>query len=203
MILKALKKRLKSDKADSEMVSLVLLLPLVLGILFTMIDTSIYFSNRAAVATVARDGARTVAIMGGNGTATTQTPIEHKYGLSKAEACAGLSTHEVVKKAFSNPTTIECNVMRGLAENSALVNVEITRVICSPNTSSYIGQRTSCAIEWNYGSIPGSALTLIKGSKDSGEVDVDKHGFAGEQKTIGTSESEVALPGSGILVPRH
>ena len=49
------------DRGDSELVSLVLLIPLIVGILFTMIDMSVYFSNRAQIQSAARDAARTVA----------------------------------------------------------------------------------------------------------------------------------------------
>ena len=70
--------RCGSDKGDSELVSLLILLPLLLAMLISIIDSSMYFANRSQVQAAARDGARQVAIMGGAG----NTPIEKAYGSS-------------------------------------------------------------------------------------------------------------------------
>ena len=94
------------DRGDSELVSLVLLIPLIVGILFTMIDMSVYFSNRAQIQSAARDAARTVAIMGGNGTSLSGTPIEVKYGSRRQKACEGLATNERTKKAYSSALSL-------------------------------------------------------------------------------------------------
>lgn len=182
-------KRLWSDRGDSELVSLIIVLPLVLAILFTIIDTSIYFSNRAVVQTAVRDGARTVAIMGGNGTNTKATPIEKKYGASISSACAGLATNQAVATAYvpGVSTVIECAALQTYAKDPSLINVKITSLKCTPTVSRGIGAKTTCTVEWEYGSIPGSVLGFIQLSK--------------ENTTVGMSESEVDFTGGNPLVP--
>ena len=190
-------KRLRSDRGDSELVSLLIVLPLVLGILFTIIDTSIYFSNRAVVQTAVRDSARTVAIMGGNGTNSQATPIEKKYGTTIATACAGLSTDPRVKNAYrvGVSTVIECQALQSYKADTSLINVTINSLTCTPVVARGVGAKTSCTVTWKYGSIPGSALGFIQVSENN--------------TTVGSSEAEVdytggnpLVPDSSILVPR-
>lgn len=201
-MIQGLLRRMRSDRGDSELVSLIILLPIVVGLLFTMVDTSIYFSNRAQVQAVARDGARTVAIMGGNGTGTQRTAIERQYGQDKSVACAGLDSNSVVTDAFTAASTAtECNMMQTLATSVGLVNVEVHSVACSPTQSSSIGERVSCSIQWTYGSIPASGLLLIRGTTPEGNPDWSKPGLVGNNLTVGTSEAEVNLTGVQ-LVPR-
>lgn len=182
-------KRLRSDRGDSELVSLIIVLPLMLAILFTIIDTSIYFSNRAVVQTAVRDGARTVAIMGGNGTNTTATPIEKKYGASITNACAGLSTNLAVSSAYKPgvSTVIECSALQTYAKDPSLISVKITDIKCTPTVSRGIGTKTTCTVKWDYNSIPGSVLGFIRLAKDN--------------TNVGTSESEVDFTGGNPLVP--
>jgi Flp pilus assembly protein TadG len=178
-------KRMRSDKGSSELISLIILLPIVLAILFTMIDASIYFSNRAQVQAAARDGARTAAIMGGDGTATTATPIELKYGVPRSTACVGLSTSPMTKTAYKPATTsaIECQVLQAFTRNSSLISVEITSVICTPSVTAAVGSKTTCTVDWDYNSIPGSSLGFIK---------------IGQSNTVvGTAEAEVGGTGLG------
>lgn len=179
--MKTLLKRSRSDRGDSELVSLIILLPLVLGVLFTMIDMSIYFSNRAIVQSAVRDASRTVAIMGGNGTYALGTPIEVKYGATGASACAGLGDSPVVKNAYiaNKSTVIECHALQSYAKDSSLVNVTVTALTCSPTKTNGIGTKTECNVEWTYGSIPGSGMGFIH--------------LGAENITVGTSESEVDM----------
>lgn len=181
------------DRGDSELVSLVLLIPLIVGILFTMIDMSVYFSNRAQIQSAARDAARTVAIMGGNGTSLSGTPIEVKYGSSRQKACEGLATNERTKKAYSSASTVsECHAMQSYAKSAGLVNVEIESLKCTPTKTDGVGVKTQCVVKWKFGHVPGSPLGFVKTEK----------GLAGTHNTtVGTSESEVNMTGIQ-LVPR-
>lgn len=189
-----IKKRAKSDRGASEIISALFIIPLVIAILFTIIDAAMYFNNRSMVQGVARDGARSVAIMGGHGTATMATPIEKRYGISRESACSGLSDNPMVQNAFSSSSTpIECNVMQNLAKNKSLINVKVNSVKCDPSMTTSISQRTSCSVDWGYGSIPASGLLLIKLS--------DGKGLAGSNINVGTAESEVSLP-EGSLTSR-
>ena len=68
-------KGLKSDRGES-LVSVLIVMPLLVVMLVTMVDFSVYILNQGQVRAAARDAARTVAIYGGNGTSSGQiTPI--------------------------------------------------------------------------------------------------------------------------------
>lgn len=63
-------KQLKSGRHErgNDIVTTVLLLPIMVFLLFTMIDVSYYFQARSIVQSTAQDGARMVALYGGEGT---------------------------------------------------------------------------------------------------------------------------------------
>lgn len=182
-----IKARLKSDKGDSELVTLLILLPLVMMILFTIIDTSILFSNRSIVQSSVRDAARTVAIMGGNGTVLQGTPIEVQYGETISAACAGLDSNPVTSEAYDgSQTVIECHALQTYAINPSLINVKITDLACTPTVSLNLGATTSCTVNWEYNSIPGGMMKFIK--------------FGNENVSVGTSETEVDFSGGNVAV---
>lgn len=197
-------RRFWRDRGDSTLISTLFVLPLVLGILWSTIDAGIYFSNRSMMVSSARDGARTVAIMGGDGTATTATPLEKKYGQNRSSLCDSLNASQVVATAYNPSTTsnIECAILKDISENSSFVNTSVTAVACDPQQANSISQRTSCVIDWYYGSIPGSVLGVIKKPTEDGTTpgQYDQTGFGGNQRVVGTSESEVALAGISPVV---
>lgn len=182
-MFKNIQKRLRSDRGDSTIVSLVFVIPLLLGLLFTIFDISCYFANRAYVQTVAHNGARTVSIMGGNGTASKSTPLEAKYGMTKAETCGVVSSTGIASEAKkSTSTAIECNMMIALQDASGLVNVTVQGVKCTPDSTTSIGQRTSCEVTWAFGGTPGSGMSFM--------------GLGQDNITAGSSEAEVNLGGA-------
>jgi hypothetical protein len=187
--------RRKSDAADSSIVSALFIIPLFLTVLFTMIDVSVYFSNRSTVQQVARDGARTVAIFGGNGTigpcpntiaktagSACESPLEDAYGSSTACATLGtLSTKAV------NRTNVECQVISRLDAGAGLTNVEIVSVACGPGRATAVGETTWCNVNWNYGGIPASTMGFIKSKSGNSPFDVNE--------TRVTGQSEVNMSG--------
>lgn len=180
--------KIKSDKADS-LVSSVIILPMLFFMLITTVDFGVYMSNRATIQAVARDGARTVAIMGGDGTAARGTPLELAYGQSRSTACASAQEGIASSAYNSNSSAIDCNVMTAINQSSGFVNVEVSKVNCGPNESTFIGQRTYCEIEWKYGGIPGSAMSFTKG-RDGEQI------LGGKSVTTGSSETEVKFDGN-------
>ncbi len=68
MIADTLRRRIAikrgSDRADSNIITFILIFPLFFSFLVTMIDTSMYFANRSTIQQVARDGTRQAAIFG-------------------------------------------------------------------------------------------------------------------------------------------
>lgn len=184
-----LKNRIKSDKANS-LITAILVFPVLFIFLVSMIDFSIYLADRGQIQGIARDGARTVAIMGGNGDANSQTPIERKYGVNKSEVCANAGKGAVSKGAVkATSTAIECNIMNAANNSKGLVNVQLTSVLCNPYMSTSIGETVTCEVKWTYKGIPGSAFSFVK--------DI------GQQTNVitGTAQSEVTMDGIN-LIPR-
>lgn len=150
--------RRTSDRADSSLVTFVVVMPLFFMFVVTMIDTSVYFSNRSTIQHVARDGARQVALLAGDGTATTRTRLEESHG--REGTCA------LVKDAATrtaNQTEVECQVLERYADGSGLTSVTINRVDCGPSFVDTVGQETYCAVTWAHGGVPGSAMGFIRG----------------------------------------
>jgi len=191
----------KEDRGDSTLVSTILVIPLLLGILITMTDLSIYFSNRSQIMNMARDAVRTVSIYGGNGTDTAATPLEVAYGISRASACNGEpQTNPMVNAAYNNAdtalttsrtnsTAVECSLMKTLATSASLISVEITNVTCGPQKSTQIGSQVYCVVRWKYNSVPGSGLGFLQRAKDIYNED----GVYAEQTIRVNSTSEVNL----------
>lgn len=178
-MLKNLRRKLNSDKGDSTLVSTILVIPLILGILITMIDVAVYFADRGQILNITRDGARQVAIFGGDGTATAATPLEVAYGQSRSSVCAGVESMPMVSEAFNSGTTtaIECSVLRNIANTAGLISVRVTSVQCGAATSAgdftvnktnNIGQQVGCEVHWAYDSIPGSGLSFLQRARSLG-----------------------------------
>lgn len=195
--------KLKRDKGDSTLVSTIIVIPLVIAILITIIDTSIFFSNRAFLVNATRDAARTVSIFGGDGNATVETPLERAYG-STIDPCAGnLRNLQVIDTAYDPyvaSSDIECQLMTNLASSAGLVNVKVKDVQCGPGISTFIGQQAFCEIAWTYDGVPGSGLTLLRSAgnnmqaSEGNGLGTDK-GLDGVQRTRVTTTTEVNMSG--------
>lgn len=178
-----LKEKFTSDRGDSTLVSTILVIPLILGILITMIDVSVYFANRGQVLNMVRDGARQVAIFGGDGTATSATPLEKAYGQSRTTVCAGLSSNPTVSAALKSTTTAtECSVLRNVGTTQGLISFRVTNIQCgvansagdfTGSATTNIGQQVGCQLTWKYDSIPGSGLSFLEKAKSMGYTDAE------------------------------
>ena len=183
-------RRRRSDRADSTIVTFVLVLPLFFSFIITMIDTSVYFADRSIIQQAGRDGARTIAIFGGGGDATTQSPLEKAYGQSIDPQCAAGG---VYASKLTNGTAVECNVFLRLNQGSGLTSVEFPdgAINCGPYKADTVGETTYCEISWIYHGVPGSVMNFISVGKN------DTAGKGGSlfynNQTRVTSESEVGM----------
>lgn len=185
-MLKKIFKRLRGDRGDSTIISAVIVVPLLAIMIITMLDACIYFPNRAIIQSTAQNGARTVAIMGGDGTAAQSTPLEKAYGLKMSNTCDKIKAgSRVIDAKKSTSTAIECNIMLNIQDTSSLSTVTVQSVVCTPNSTTSIGQRVSCEVKWKYGGLPGSAMSLINFSK--------------QQVIKGSAEAEVNMTGIPLV----
>jgi Flp pilus assembly protein TadG len=65
-INKLLNKRNARERGSSEIVTTLFVVPIFIGLIFATVNSSIYFQVRSSIQNVARDGARQVALYGGN-----------------------------------------------------------------------------------------------------------------------------------------
>jgi hypothetical protein len=188
------RRRQNLDSGDASIVSFVIIMPLFFAFLVTIIDVSIFFSNRTIISQLARNEAREVAIFGGAGTSSSQTPLEQSYASGGYdESCpSGISI---------NKTPVECQLIASLGadtntnnsvstlpeqKSTGLVAATINSVSCGPASTNAVGETTSCNVNWTYRGIPGSFLTFIK---------ID--GTA--ENLTGTAQSEVNLTGTALV----
>lgn len=201
-VFKTLKDKNRRERGDS-LVSAVIVLPLIIAILFTIVDFSVFSVNRSIVQQASRDAARTVAIYGGAGTRGTATTIENAYGnnracaTTEANASRAGSGFAFAKAYSSSSTPIECALMNTLEENVSLVNVEFEKVKCTPAFTTSVGQEVSCTVDWSYNGIPASGLTLLGMVKNSDGSQGRRLGL--HSRSIGTARSEVKFEGSDLV----
>ena len=195
--------KLRKDRGDSTLVSTVIVIPLIVAILITIIDTSMYFSNRAFLINATRDAVRTVAIFGGNGSNASETPLERAYGANYSPCAGNLRSNPMIDTPYdpaTSSTNIECQLMTNLGASAGLVNVKIKDVKCGPNISTFIGQQAYCEVSWTYDGVPGSGLTLLRSSGNNmqalaGNGLAANKGLDGVQVTRVTTTTEVNMSG--------
>lgn len=171
-MFKKLAKKIRSDDGDSTLISTVIILPFFIMLFFTVIDMSFWFNNRSMMTSVARDGARTVAIMGG-----TESPLAADYGL---------------RDEYDNPVSVEDNIEKTLLNTPGLVGVdtEAYEVKCSPDIAmGGVGETTRCEITWKYNGIGFSAFSVLASLEEYAFED----SALSKNKTVGTAESEVSF----------
>ncbi len=151
---------------SGNVVEFIFIVPLLVAFLLSGIDSAIYMSNRAQLQNLARNGARTVGIAGGTGTAGTPTNIGGKYSalFNSATACstATAATGIAAGAVNASSTPVECQMASAVNATRSLIQVQVSSISCTPQVSAKVGEQTSCTITWTYGGIPGSALSFFQ-----------------------------------------
>lgn len=176
----------KDDNAESTIVSMVILFPLLLTMLITMIEVPLLFSNRNLLQSNLQQGARTVAILGsnGNGGALARTYADSNACSNSADipgegSTPILSVYSGDKPLVGEQSIVACETAIAIAQNSGFIAFDVYDVKCSPNLAERIGQPTTCQATYYYSGIPGGTMSLIGGTnqytigneaKDLGEI---------------------------------
>jgi len=129
-IKRAIRSRIGSDRGDSEIITTLMVIPLVIWLIFSLIDTSLYMQARSEVQNVARDGARQVAIYGGND--------------SRLNPDNKSISQQVFDRLYQN------------GKCTASVCTTPPVVTCTPNSTTAGGQLVSCSITYSYSAIYGN-----------------------------------------------
>lgn len=126
--------KLRAERGGSDVVVILLTIPLVMFILLSLIDVSLYFQARTTVQNVTRDAAREVAIWGGNNSPLNPTG-----------------------------TTVQAQALNRLWDGTKCRSVSCSRkptVSCTPTRTTRAGQEVSCTTRFYYASLfPRNPIT--------------------------------------------
>lgn len=135
-----LQRRKQSESGSTEVITTLFMIPIILWLILSLIDVSLYFQARTTVQNVARDSARQVAVWGGN--ESPLRPYEVPVNVNGFNA-------------LFNSATQTCKP--GNCKTAPLVN-------CTPPLTAYAGQEVSCTVVYEYKAInPGNPLTGFTG----------------------------------------
>lgn len=191
-MFRGLRKRV-DDKGDS-LVSLLLIIPLIFTMMLSALDVYFHQGNMATVQTLARDGARTISILGGDDNGNkNSSKLAKIHGVSKATACGALASMKNTTAASSNAySSTECELATRVAmiDGRGMTNLKVTDVTCGPSlTTAPAGQgMTYCSITWESKPLPFSVRSIAQATDPT-------HNYR-EATICGTAETEVEMEGT-------
>lgn len=118
-----------TERAD--VVQTVILIPIVIFLLFTMVNLSSYFAARGDINSAARNGARLVAMYGGNSAQAIKNNT-------------GKSVERTVMDYIYDPATGRCTMS---------FCSEVPIVDCTPEITRDAGEPVSCTISYRFSPI--------------------------------------------------
>lgn len=188
-ILHKIGARFRSDRADS-LVTAIIVFPLVVSLIITGVDFGMFLNAKSTMVNTARDGARSVAILGGNGS----NVISKKYGkpgniATRANVtCNDLSSVEcdLYDRLWATPPVM---VDWGNEDKGNMSHY----IKCGPEKTSYVGEQVWCQIRWRYMGLPLSSLSLVSLGKQKNGTDItpgEENPLGIEQVTKGYASAE-------------
>lgn len=161
---------LTTDDAESTVISMVMLFPILLCMLITMIELPILFSDRNLLQTDLQQGARTAAILGSNGNqgALAATYADKNACSSTVHVKNGgtlpiMQVYSGGKRLVGEQSTVACETAIAIAQNQGFIAFDIYNVKCAPNLADRIGMPTTCEATYYYHGIPGGTMSMIGG----------------------------------------
>lgn len=175
--------RFKDDTGDS-LVSFIIVIAILAVMVFTIPDFAIFQKNQAAIQTIARDGATTVAVLGGN----ESSKLSKTVGVN--DNCTELDTR-LYKGSTVGKSATECEIIHRISavEGKGIGNIVIYNVHCAPRTTTEVNETTFCEIEWESPALAGSLRAAYQAMAPKA-----KH----SNLTCGTAAAEVAMNPNGI-----
>lgn len=147
-----------SDKGSADLTVMVMFLPVIAGIVLSMIEANFYFGNKASYEALAEKGANTISIMGGAGSYDQQTNLEESFGRNTTQSDIDTCMEGSSKEA-TDANAVECWIVDAL-ETSPIAASSIIDVDCGPPTTANIGDRAYCTIEFSHQPMTLSILNL-------------------------------------------
>lgn len=140
--LRALTQKQSDKETGSDIVTTLFLIPLIVALLFTMIDVSTYFQTKTQVQNITRDGARTVALLGG---ASAEISLnKEKFG----GAGQSVATYVRNKLVSGDKCTISgCTTL--------------PTVTCSPTVATSLNADATCTTVYYYQPVGGQLVEWL------------------------------------------
>lgn len=129
--------RNRNHEQGSDIITTLFMIPFVLGLIFVLVDVSSYFQTRSTVQNITRDGARQVALYGGNG---TNVPLN--------------STQRTVAAAVYERLYAD-----GSCQVSNCANPPV--VTCGPQIARNINDDAFCRVTYYYQSVGGGLVQWL------------------------------------------
>lgn len=181
-ILKKLCRKVCGEKA-SETIALIIILPLLWGLIMTIIDFGIFMQDRTMLVSDMREGARTVAIFGGSNKVSNDLIRAYgtTCGMTPSTTGGGYRGDATNNSAYGNDL-VACLLKNQIMMNKGYSQIVISNIKCgvsnpgnptNPTLDSKvkIGQAVSCSAHYRYMGLPGSALGLFGGNFMLGGAD--------------------------------
>ena len=145
-------KRMKSDKGASNTVSFIVIIAFIMTMLVSFIDVGLYFNTKNQMQTAADNGARSVAMYGGNDTEVR----DFRGGSTSPEELVRVS----IPEAYKNPTANKTVVL-----NKVECKVESSK----PGNKITAGDHVYCDVTYTYNGIAGGFGLFNLGRGKSGD----------------------------------
>lgn len=128
-----------TEEQGSDVVVTLFMIPFVLGLIFALIDVSTYFQTRSQIQNIARDGARQVALYGGQ---SKSVPLN----------TTGKDVVTTVKdRVYKNGACVPSGCPSGYTPT----------VTCGPNKATNLNQDAYCTINYRYRGFGGSLVSWL------------------------------------------
>lgn len=157
-------KRMKKDKGASNTISFIVIIAFIMTMLVSFIDVGLYFNAKNQMQAAADNGARSVAMFGGNDNAIRDA----RGGTISPEELVSVS----IPEAYKNPT----------ANRTVILN----DIDCYPDSGRIrAGDPVYCDVTYTYNGIAGGFGLFNLGRSGNGDND--------SMTVRGTSVSEVTI----------
>ena len=145
-------KRMKSDKGASNTISFIVIIAFIMTMLVSFIDVGLYFNTKNQMQTAADNGARSVAMYGGNDTNVRTL----RGGSTTPQELVRISIPDAYKNPTANTTVVLNNVSCSV-ENS------------KPGNTITAGDHVYCDVTYTYNGIAGGFGLFNLGRGKSGD----------------------------------
>lgn len=164
----------RSDRADGNIISALLIFPMIFFIGLAAVDAGMFFTSNTAISNAVRDGATNVAAVGGVGNASRVSNLEKELFETKERSDLASPPPGWTDRGWRNITpknSQEFLLMDTIANRSNAYRVDVRRVACNVENGDSGGvyghwvhetdDRPYCRVDWTYEGMPFSIFGVF------------------------------------------